>query len=455
MSENRTDIAAEVQVDPIDIDMPRGSSKSQLRKRVEEAGLLYKLSSLLAVHRDLQDLLDAAAQSAAEVMDARGASIRLLSDDGKELIPKAVHNLSETYLNKGHILVADSELYRRTLNGEVVYVEDMRADPRVLYPEFAEREGLVSMLGAPMVYKKRAIGVIRVYTANKRSFSKTQIDLLRAVAHMMAAAIEHSRADEENLENQRVQRQLKLAAAVQRRMMPNKMPHMPPFDIAARYEPSLDLGGDFFDFIYLDGHVGVAVGDVVGKGIAASLLMSSVRSSLRAYAQDLYDIDEVMSRVNAAMTRDTLDNEFATVFFGVIDPHSTSMTYCNAGHEPPILLRNGETHSLDVGGMIVGVDAEQPYDKSILRFEPGDWLVIFTDGLTEAFNYTGEQFGRERIGDALKQVAEANMNAQTALKHILWQKRLFTGLRTSVDDTTIVVIRVTDEQPESPRDIKI
>ncbi len=416
--------------------------ETQLRQRVEEASVLYKLTELLAAHRDLQELLNTAARLAAEVMKVKAGSIRLLGEDGQQLFTKAVYNLSQSYIDKGPIVVSQSELYRRSLAGEVVYVENMATDPRVLYPDFARTEGLVSMLSAPMVYKNRPIGVIRVYTGEKRHFTKPQIHLLRAVAHLMAAAIAHARTDAENLESQKIQRQVKLAAQVQRRMMPSVMPNLPGFDIAARYDASLELGGDFFDFIPLKGHLGVVVGDVVGKGVAASLLMSSVRASLRAFAQDVYDLDEVMARVNVAMTEDTLDNEFATVFYGVIDPQTLSMTYCNAGHEPPLLLRHGEIHPLDVGGMIVGVDTEQVYQKSVLRFEPDDWLLIFTDGLSEAFNYSGAQFGRERIANALRQVATGNMNARTGIKHLLWQKNLFTGLKSSVDDTTIVLLHV-------------
>lgn len=431
------------------------TERQELKQRVEEAGVLYKLSSLLSAHRDLDQLLNTAAKSAAEVMRAKACSIRLLNDDKSQLVARAAYNLSDGYINKGSILVAKSELAQKALSGEVVYVEDLAKDPRTLYPGDVKREGLVSMLSVPMIFKGRPIGTVRVYTEKYRRFSASAIDLLRAVAHLLAAALEHARLDEEYLESQRVQRQLKLAAAVQRRMMPATMPNLPPFDIAAKYDATLELGGDFFDFIQLDGHLGIAIGDVVGKGVAASLLMASVRASLRAYAQDVYDIDEIVSRVNVSMSRDTLDNEFATLFYGVLDPQTRRLTYCNAGHEPPLLYRDGNISRLDAGGMIVGVDANQRYDKGIVALKPGDILMLYTDGLTEAFNFAGEQFGRERITQAMRQVVDAKMNAATAVKHILWQLRTFTGLRTNIDDTTIVLIRVTDEAPriEVARDI--
>ena len=378
-------------------------NEHQLQQRVDELSALFELSTLLAGHRNLQEVLDAAARSGALVMKVKAASIRLLDETTREMVPKAVYNLSDAYLSKGPVLVEQSELAQCALAGEVVYVADMATDRRVLYPEDAKREGLVSILSTGMIYQGKPVGVIRLYTGFKRKFSEFEANLLRAIAQIMATAIANARLHAESLEAQRSQRQLRLAASVQRRMLPGSMPHLPPFDIAAQYVPCYELGGDFFDFIHLDGHVGIALGDVVGKGVAASLLMASVRASLRAYAQDVYDIDEVVARVNIALSRDTLDNEFATLFYGVLDPPTRRLTYCNAGHEPPLLLRKGEFIRLDVGGMIVGLDPEQRYNKSIVDFEPGDMLLISSDGLSDAMNFDNETFGKQRIMDAMQQ----------------------------------------------------
>ena len=416
----------------------------QLRQQVEQLNTLYQLSTLLSAHRDLQQVLDAAARSTAQVMKVKAASIRLLDDSGNELIIKAVHNLTKQYLNKGPILRDQSELYRRTLAGEIVYVEDMASDPRVLYPQDAKREGLVSILSAPMIYQDRPIGVIRLYTGRRRTFGESQVNLLRAIAQLLATAIENARLDAVRRRHEVVQSQLKLAADVQRRMLPAAMPQVPPFDVHARYEPSLELGGDFYDFIRLDGNIGVAVGDVVGKGIAASLLMASVRAALRAYAQDIYDLDEVIARVNVTMTRETLDKEFTTLFYGVLDPVSRRLTYCNAGHEPPILLRRGRVRRLEVGGMIIGIDAGQTYKKGLIELEPSDLLLIYTDGLPDAQHFDGGRFGRDRVENAMRDVADAP--ARDVVNHLLWEMRRYVGLNRAIDDTTIVVIRVMPNQ---------
>ncbi len=413
----------------------------QSRKRVEELSVLYRVSTALSAHRDVQQVLDTAAHSIADVMQVKAVTIRLVTEGAEpELTPKAVYNLSETYVNKGTIRLAEAPLFQEALSGKVAYVEDMAIDPRVVYPEDAEREGLVSMLCAGMVFQGKPVGVVQMFSGELRRFSGFESKLLRAIAQLLAAAIENARLDEQRRESQAILRQLHLAADVQKRMLPQGLPKVPPFEIAHKYVPSLELGGDFYDFINLQGSLGISVGDVVGKGVPASLLMASVRASLRAYAQDVYDLDEVISRVNVALCRDTKDNEFATLWYGTFDPRSLRLTYCNAGHEPPLLCRNGKIHSLDVGGMIVGVDAAQHYDKGIWDLQPGDALLLFTDGLTEAMNFDHHKFGRERILKALLSVSDKS--AQEILNHVLWEMRRFTGLRRSFDDTTLVVLKV-------------
>jgi len=428
---------------PVGSDEPLASQKTltQLRHQVKQLDTLFQLSTMLSAHRDLQQVLDTAAKSAAKVMNVKAASIRLLDDSGKELLIKAVYNLSQQYLDKGPILFGQSDLYRCTLEGQIMYVQDMATDPRVLYPQDAKREGLVSILSAPMIYQNRPIGVIRLYTARCRKFTESEVNLLRAIAQLLATAIENAQLDDVRREHRQIQRQLRMAADVQRRMLPATMPILNPFDISARYEPSFELGGDFYDFIRLDGRLGVAMGDVVGKGIAASLLMASTRAALRAYAQDIYDLDEIIARLNVTMTRETLDNEFVTLFYGILDPSSLRMTYCNAGHEPPLLLRRGQLTRLETGGMIVGVDVNQTYRKGLIDLEPDDLMLIYTDGLADAQNFGGQRFGRHRVEQAMRDMVGSP--ARDVVNHILWEMRRYVGLNLAIDDTTIVVIRVT------------
>ncbi|MBB6429543.1 SpoIIE family protein phosphatase [Algisphaera agarilytica] len=411
------------------------------QQRLEELSVLYRVSTVLAGREDLQQTLDTAARAVADLVKVRAVVIRILKDteDGPILERRANTGLSDDYINKGKLLVNRSEMLAAALRGETIYIRDMATDPRVYFPEQAREENLASMLCVGIIYQGQAIGTLQLFTDEVRQFTQFDIDLVRAIAQLLAAAIENTRLDEARSENQKMLRQLHLAADVQRRMLPRKMPDVPGYDIAARYVPSFELSGDFYDFINLDHSLGIGVGDVVGKGVAASLLMASVRSSLRAYAQDLYDLDEVISRVNKHMCRDTLESEFVTLWYGTLDRDSGRLTYCNAGHEAPLIVRNGELIPLDIGGMIVGVDRDQAYDKGVWDFQPGDMLLLYTDGLPDAMNAQGERFGRQRTEELLLSVADKPAN--DALNDILWTVRQFTGPRRATDDTTLIVIK--------------
>lgn len=411
-----------------------------LRHRLEELTTLFQLSKLLAGQRSLQQVLDTVVRSVVELLNVKAATIRLLDDSRRELFVQAVYNLSPQYLDKGPIKLVDSDLDRAALAGEVVYVQDMATDPRVIYPEDARREGIASILVVGMVYHGQPIGVMRIYTEKVTQFSDNRRNLMVAIAQLAAGAIHNTSLDAERSKQRAIQRQIQLAADVQRRLLPQKAPTLAPFDFAGVYEPCFELGGDFYDFIPFEESVGVVVGDVVGKGIAASLLMASVRAALRAHVEDVYDLDEVMGRVNNALTRDTRDNEFATVFYGTLDAQTRRLTYCSAGHDPALLWRNGEVQELTTGGMVLGIRKDEPYEKGLVNLQTGDVLLVYSDGVVDATNFHGEKFGRSRIRDAVADMADKP--ARDIVNHVLWQVRRFAGLNHRPDDMTIVAVKV-------------
>lgn len=411
-----------------------------LHHRVEELGTLLQLSRLLTAKRKLSEVLQTVARSVAEALNVKAAAIRLLDESGDELQITAAHNLSPEYLTKGTIALDRSLMDQMCLAGDLVYVANMHTSDLVMFPEDAKREGLASVLAAGMIYRGKPIGVLRVFTEERHRFTEAQKGLLRAIAQMAAGSIRNAQLDDERRESSRIRRQVELAADVQRRLLPQGAPRAAPFDIAGRYEPCFELGGDFYDYITLEDSLGIVIGDVVGKGVAASLLMASVRASLRAHAQDVYDLDDVMMRVNQAMVRDTRDNEFATVFYCTLDRNTMRMTYCSAGHEPTLLYRDDEFTELKAGGMVLGVDGGQTYDKGMVELREGDILLFYTDGVTDGSSFSREKFGVGRIKSAVQEAAAGS--AQDIVNHVLWQVRRFVGLNHRPDDMTLVAVKV-------------
>ena len=214
-----------------------------------------------------------------------------------------------------------------------------------------------------------------------RQFTTLQINLLKAVAAQAGAAIESARLHAEHAEAERLEKQVRMAAEVQQRMIPQHPPKIAGIDLASVYVPCFELGGDFYDFFPLPyDNLGLAIADVSGKGVPASLIMASVRAALRAQVDNLYYIDEVVRRINHMLCRETRTTEFVTLLYGVLDIPNKRLTYCNAGHPPIMLLRDGVVSELSTGNMVLGVSCDEPYAQNIMHLEAGDTLLLYTDG---------------------------------------------------------------------------
>ncbi len=415
----------------------------ELRTRIEQLATLYKLTAEFTDKRDLQEILDTTTRTVVEVMGVKACVIRMLSKDNSELVIRSVAGLSKEYLDKGPILLDDNEIDRQLLaSGETVAIADMRTDPRVVYSSQARNEGIVSALCVPMKYKGGNEGILRVYTAQPHEFDWFEVSLIQSIAAQAAAAIVNARLYEEAIRSAEVRRQLNMAATVQRRMIPAEPPVVPGFDIGAVYVPSLELSGDFYDFIPLPkNNLGIGICDVSGKGVRASLLMASIRASLRAHSDYVYHMTEVIERVNVDLCADTLVSDFATLFYAVLDVSVRRVTYSNAGHAPPIYVSNGKMTELSTGGMVIGMDPTARYEHEWFTMNSGDIIFAYTDGLSEALNFDDEPFGIARIRSALKEAISQGLSADGICKHILWQLRKFTGLQKRADDLTLLTIK--------------
>lgn len=413
----------------------------QLRQRIHELTAVNSVAMILAEPRDLQKVLQRAVQVVCDVMQTKAASIRLIDTEHDELVIKAVYNLSAEYLSKGPIRLSKADIDQVALGPDgFEFVRDMTTDPRVQYPQEAQREGIVSMLSVGMRYKGEAVGVLRVYTDEETVFTPLRIDLLKAVAAQAAAAIENARLLEESLEAEALEKQVQMAADVQRRMVPQAPPAVPGLDLASIYVPCYTLGGDFFDFIPLPyDNVGLAVADVSGKGVPASLIMAGVRAFLRAAVDNVYYLYDVMQRINEMLCRDTQPNEFCTLFYGVLDARNRRFTYCNAGHPPGMLLRGGELIELQGDNMVLGITPDEQYKQSVVELQQGDMLLLYTDGLPDGMNFRDELFGRQRVADVFRRGGES---AEVVAQNILWELRKFVGMSRRTDDVTMIVARV-------------
>ncbi len=431
----------------------RCSEEAILRERNTELSLLFRLSSLLVAVQDLDETLDVALGACLQILAADAGAVHLVERDDRRLIRHADAGLSTEFLDAFDSLEAPRAADPEALRGGVLAVADIvqHAGPDSPLARAARREGLRSMLSCGIVFKERPLGVLRLFNRQPTKFTAADQALMRSLAEQISAAVEAARLAELNRRSRAIRRQVKLASDVQRRLLPDDLPDHPAFTLAARYVPSSDLGGDFYDIIDLGPRLGLVLGDVVGKGVPAALLMASVRASLRAHAQmlgDAHAVEAVVARVNRSLARDTRPNEFATGFFGALDAETLQLTYSNAGHDPPFIVRAGrdDQHAIEelrVGGPLMGVAEQAEYQRGVCTIERGDALVAYTDGVCDAMNFDGEKFGRQRlkaaVGHELRERPDADADA--IADRIIWDLRRFTGLNTERDDLSLLVLR--------------
>jgi sigma-B regulation protein RsbU (phosphoserine phosphatase) len=215
----------------------------------------------------------------------------------------------------------------------------------------------------------------------------------------------------------------------------------PRLEAALVFDPSSHVGGDFCDLFELpDGRIAAAVGDVVGHGVAAALLMASVRGAMRAFAEQSNDLAEIMRRLNRHACRETGPGEFVTLLLVAVDADARSLRICNAGHETPLRLRAGEIATSETASLVLGLDPNEKYEEAALDLQPGDFVLLYTDGVIEAMNFEDQLFTRERLHGSLG--LHGIMPPEPALRNIHWDIRRFVGLAEQNDDLTMIGLRV-------------
>jgi sigma-B regulation protein RsbU (phosphoserine phosphatase) len=434
--------------------------RKKTRQQIEREEQIYELSTLVAGDLSLQEVLDKLAEAAVKIVGVKACSIRLLDEESSDLKMRSTYGLSEEYRNKGAV-TKDDPVVKAAFAGEAVVLDDMRLDGRVQYKEATIREGLVSQLTVAMQFRNKPIGVLRLYSPKPMHFDEDDIQVARAVASQCATAITNAKLYARTVAGARMAEQMRLAGLIQRRMIPETAPQISGLDIAATYVPCFEVGGDFYDFLRTgENRVIVTIADVIGKGMPAAIMMSWFRGAVRAYTvgfrhvlqNDGYEDERNSGLRTAIRTKNAIENfnkmacdecrdgEFVSLFYASIDVGEKTMTYCNCGHEPTVLIRNGQAIDLDRGGLVLGVDRGAKYDIETVALWEGDSLLFYTDGLIDAVNFKGELWGRERMLEAAKEFA--GCRAEGMIKNILRYRRRFVGLAEQIDDTSMVAIKV-------------
>jgi len=416
---------------------------TRTKEQIERDEQIYQITTLVAGRFTLQEALDKLAEAAVKITGLKACSIRLLDEDAGDLKMRSTCGLSEEYRNKG-VVNKDDPVIKAAFAGEAVVLDDMQDDGRVSFKGATIKEGLVGQLTVAMKFRDKPIGVLRLYSGKPVHFGDDDIDLARAIGSQCAVAITNAKLYAEAIEGARITEQMRLAGHIQRRMIPEKAPQVSGLDIAATYIPCFDVGGDFYDFLELGNNkIGIAIADVIGKGIPAAIMTSSFRGALRAYSEYHGWADEMLEivrRLNKMACKECAAGEFISLFYGVIDVEKKTITYCNCGHEPPALYRDKHITDLNKGGLVLGVLPNAEYQSETVSLNENDYLLFYTDGLIDAANFDGDIWGRDRLLNIFGK-SDAG-SASQVINNILAYRRRFVGLAPQVDDTSMVVVRV-------------
>jgi phosphoserine phosphatase RsbU/P len=405
---------------------------------------LLGVAKALASEIKLDNLLQVIVAKAAEVMDAERATLFLYDKPRNELWSKTTHKLeiNEIRVPLG-IGIAGTVAKTRAL----INIADAYADPR-FDPTFDKQTGYRtrSILCLPLIGNGDSlVGVIQVLNKkNRQTFDEIDESLLAGLSDHITVALERGRLIEAYIEKERLEEGLKLAHDIQMSMLPKTFPPFPErgeLDIFAAITPAKKVGGDFYDFFFLDeDRLCFAIGDVSGKGVPAALFMAVIKTLFKAIAGRVQNPSDILSTVNREICRDNDSQMFTSLFCGILDTRTGEIKYSNGGHNPPYHLSGGGVQQVPkTGGRVLGLLEETSYGWGRLVLGSGETIFLYTDGVTEAMDPAGQFFSERRLESILTQTKFASAREQ--IEHLTSQITLFAAGAEQSDDITALAIR--------------
>lgn len=278
---------------------------------------------------------------------------------------------------------------------------------------------------------------------NNIRYSETDVEFINSVGTLAIISLENKRLFQEALEKQKLEEELEIAKGIQRNLLPKEMPFLNNFQISAMSISSKQVGGDYYDIIKTkDGRYFIGIGDVSGKGVPAALLMANLQAFLKSITKQGYDIAASTQIINDLVSENTTDGRFITFFWLLLDDQKKEMTYVNAGHNPPLLIRDKKITYLNKGGMLLGVmKTFIPYESETVQLQKDDILVMFTDGVTEAKNRSDEEYSDKKLEDLLTQ--KTFSSSEEIMGEVKKSIDEFVGGESQSDDITLIVLHVT------------
>jgi len=422
---------------PVSLALRLSRNRNELRKSVLEWEMLYEVGRAVGSSFDVQAVLSSVLDALHMVLRYDAAGIYLVRSDTLEIRAVTTKGYDPKIEEKVKLKVGEGLVGWAIKTGRGLIVPETHSDPRY----YAVRSASNSEMVVPLTAGDSVIGAFNVESDNKNAYTEEHLELLTAFANQVGILIERTRLHDELEKRRWIEDELKIARQIQMSFLPSSCPVLPGFEVCGTNISYEEVGGDYYDFINIvKQQIGIAIADVSGKGIPASLIMASFRASLRAEIRNNYAIRTILAKTNALLFESVESGAFVTAFYGVLDTKNRVLTFSNAGHYPPILIRkNGTIELLSEGGPVLGVIPDATYEERPVGLSSGDLLVLYTDGVTEAMNVSSEQYGQERLERLL--VSSIDMSASEVTQRIVDDVASFRGSAKQNDDLTLVVLK--------------
>lgn len=403
-----------------------------------EINKLIEVSEKLLSSFDTNEILDFILDALQEVIPYDAAVIFLLDNNNEELLPKASIGYGEESRNLS-LKVGQGACGWVAENKKISIIDEIKYAENY-YPLRKETQSQVAL---PLIIHEEILGVICLEKNESHYFTKNIIEILNIFANQAAIALSNAKQYEISMAKKSLEHELINAGNVQKVLLPRRAPNYDNLDISFINIPSKIVSGDLYDLIPMDdNHLGVIIGDIAGKGAGAAIMMSLLLAGFRAYKKTHFTVCETVARLNNLLEESISAYRYATFFYGIISLEEGIITYTNAGHNPPILLKkNGTIEKLSTGGLVLGYLANETYHQQEYPFNEGDMIVLYTDGITESMNSNSEEFGEERL---LKSINKYKSKSSYDIRiKIMEELKSFTGYNEPDDDATLVIIKHT------------
>ncbi len=407
----------------------------EVKTRLLELESLYDLGLSLGGQLDLAALGDEVLFRSISLTDAGKGTLVLFDGAGKVLFARSLG---------GELLAADQVVAWKLPEGESVVNNAAAAVPTA----GVRLSACQKCLAVAISVGGRRLGALAVADKESRDggvldFTAADARLLSLFANQAAAAIETARLHRDAIEKERIERELELAAAIQREILPRSLPRVAGLELAAANLPTRQVGGDYYDLFPLSrGRLAFLVADVSGKGVPAALLVSTVHAAVHLQIDDAKTVVELVTRIDRFLRKYAATRKFLTLFFGLLEPDTGLLRYVSAGHNPALLVRaSGPVERLESTGVPVGMLPNSVWREEVRTMEPGDLLAVYTDGLTEAVDGADQEFGLERLAREVEQ--RRNLPVVQVCDEILAQVADFAEGMPQYDDQTLLLVRRT------------